>query len=98
MIQFSGAAEGRINDKIVTVAAGWGIGNFSETPWYLNLIGAVSQIAPGIRRYGLVLIGFFVTIQFCDVAAVQKAVVRSNSSAYGQKLRAGSSLSTARKP
>lgn len=90
MIQISAALEANISGKAVTVTGGWGLNTFANVPWWGNLFGIIRQGAVGIRRYGLIVLGFFITAQYCDIAAVQASLMRP--SPLKRALRAGAAI------
>ena len=85
MFQVSAAVEAQVRGKIVTVAFGWGLATFADLPWYRNLFGIIAQGAPGVRRFGLLALGFFITAQFVDIDGARKALL-------GAQLQRGSSV------
>lgn len=96
MFQISVSTEMRLGAGIGTLGVGWGLGTFAGEPWYDNLFGIVHQGVPGVRRYGFVFAGFFVTYQMCNVLEIQRAsdpnrnkppVVKS--SVHGKNVRTG---------
>lgn len=98
MIQIGIALEAQVNGAVTTLSAGWGLATYANRPWYMNLFGLVRQGAVGVRRYGVVVLGFFLTGQFVNIEIARKAMqgASANSSAYGKNLRAGSSLTPAK--
>lgn len=87
MIQLSLAAEMNIGGRAGTLAVGWGLNTFANVPWYGNLFGIVRQGATGIRRYGLIVLGFFVTFQYADIPLIQAAAHRAASAATSSVLK-----------
>jgi hypothetical protein len=98
MIQIGIALEGQAAGNVATLSAGWGLATYANRPWYMNLFGLVRQGNVGIRRYGVVAFGFFLTLQFVNMQIARAAMAQNtaNSSAYGKNLRAGSSLTPAK--
>jgi len=80
MIQIGFAVEARVSDSIATFSVGWGLATYANRPWYQNLFGLVRQGAVGVRRYGIVALGFFVTAQFVDIHAARAAMAVENVS------------------
>ena len=72
MIQVGLSGEVRFRDYLVTLALGWGVGTFSNMPWYRNLFGIIRQGALGIVRYGVIFCGFFVSIQCANTLTLQR--------------------------
>lgn len=88
MFQIGLAVEAQARGGVVTVSVGWGLAMFADQPWWRNLFAVVWQGAPGVRRYGLVVLGFFATVQGVDIAGAQKALVGAqiqSSSVHGEK-------------
>ncbi len=81
--QISLAAEVRVGERLFTLSTGWGFGTFA------SMFGLIYQGAVGIRRYGAILAGFFLTGQYANVQEIQRG--QQKPSAYGQKLRGGAS-------
>lgn len=86
MFQIGLAVEVQLAGGVGTLTAGWGLATFAG-PWWRNLFGVVYQGAPGVRRYGVVLAGFFVTLQGVDMAGARKALMGEAIKAQsGQKI------------
>lgn len=87
MFQIGVAVEGQISGKIATLTVGVGLAQFANRRWYENFFGIIAQGAVGVRRYGLILFGFFVTLQFVDVDGARKSILGAQiqkSSAHGK--------------
>ena len=80
MIQIGFAVEARVTNSIATISIGWGLATYANRPWYRNLFGIVRQGAVGVRRYGIVVFGFFLTGQFVDMDAARAAMAVENVS------------------
>lgn len=84
MFQFGVSFEVQLGGGIGNFMVGWGLGTFANRPWHQNLFGVVRQGAPGVRRYGVIVLGLFVTMQFVDIATTRAALQGQQSSVHGK--------------
>lgn len=93
MFQFGLSLETQFGDSAITFSVGWGLKFFANQPWWRHMLAIVAQGAPGIRRFGLIVLGFFVTAQFVDMDGARKSIlgaqISRNSSVQGKNTRAG---------
>lgn len=62
----------QVRGKAVTISTGCG---YLTTPWWGNLFAIIAQGAVGVRRFGLILLGTFLTAQFVDLDGVRASML-----------------------
>jgi len=75
MIQLGVALEGQANGGVATLTVGWGLALFANEPWYRQMFAIIAQGAVGVRRFGVVLFGFFITLQLVDIEGARKSIM-----------------------
>lgn len=89
-MQVSAAFEMNLRGYAATVALGWG---FIYGPWKANLFSLIRQQQPSAHRYGLIILGLFLTLQIVNMNELSRLMQqRVQASALAKRLRNGGAV------